>query len=182
VGFQSRRERWLWTVVALLLLLIYGSSYLVRILLDMLMERGWLAGTVSGVFAAVGTILVVLAARGRPGPREILLLAGGALAYGVILSRMSLPQERIHFVEYGLLGGVFFAALKERWSGRSWRLFSWRSPELWAVLLTAAAGWLDEGIQAVVPGRVYDLRDVVFNASAGVLLVGILAVRDLIRR
>jgi hypothetical protein len=180
--FLAQRERWLWTLAALLLLLIYGSSYLVRILLDRLMERGWLGGAVFLLFATVGAVLVVVLVRGRPGPREMGLIAAGALTYWVILSSMELPQERIHFVEYGLLGGLFYAALKERWSQRSWRLFSRRSPELWAVILTALAGWLDELIQAVVPGRFYDLRDVAFNALAGGLLVGIVALRDRIRR
>ena len=38
-----------------------------------------------------------------------------------------------------------------------------------AVLLTTIVGWLDEGIQAVLPNRVYDLRDVAFNALAAVV-------------
>ena len=45
------------------------------------------------------------------------------------------------------------------------------SPALVAVLLTAAFGWIDEGIQALLPSRVYDLRDVAFNAIAGLMTV-----------
>jgi VanZ family protein len=106
-----------------------------------------------------------------------------ALVYLVLLKRMELPQERIHFVQYGVFSGLVYAALKERWQGRGpLALFSWRSPELWAVVLTTAAGWLDEGIQYLVPNRYYDLRDVAFNATAGALLVGFMSLRERIRQ
>lgn len=36
---------------------------------------------------------------------------------------------------------------------------------------TALLGWCDEGIQAILPGRVYDLRDVGINALAGFMAV-----------
>jgi hypothetical protein len=32
-----------------------------------------------------------------------------------------------------------------------------------------AAGWIDELIQGLLPTRYYDLRDVAFNAAAGLL-------------
>jgi VanZ family protein len=38
-----------------------------------------------------------------------------------------------------------------------------------ALVFVAAAGWIDEGIQALLPSRYYDLRDVAFNAAAGAL-------------
>jgi VanZ family protein len=39
------------------------------------------------------------------------------------------------------------------------------------VVVTALLGWLDEGIQAVLPNRVYDIRDVGVNALAGLLAI-----------
>ena len=42
---------------------------------------------------------------------------------------------------------------------------------LLSVALTALAGWGDEGIQAVLPNRYYELRDVGLNVAAGVLVV-----------
>ena len=42
-------------------------------------------------------------------------------------------------------------------------------PVLSAMVITGILGWLDEGIQAFLPNRYYDLRDVAFNAAAGVL-------------
>ena len=37
---------------------------------------------------------------------------------------------------------------------------------------TVLLGWLDEGIQWLLPNRVYDIRDVGFNALAAVMAVG----------
>jgi VanZ family protein len=37
------------------------------------------------------------------------------------------------------------------------------------VVVTSALGWIDEGIQALLPNRVYDLRDVGTNAFAAVM-------------
>ena len=42
-------------------------------------------------------------------------------------------------------------------------------PVLVAAVATGILGWIDEGIQAFLPNRYYDLRDVAFNALAGVL-------------
>jgi len=39
------------------------------------------------------------------------------------------------------------------------------------VAVTAILGWLDEGIQAILPNRVYDVRDVGFNALAGLMAI-----------
>ena len=44
------------------------------------------------------------------------------------------------------------------------------------------AGWGDELIQYFLPNRVYDLRDVAFNAEAAALVVAFLAARRLARR
>jgi hypothetical protein len=42
-------------------------------------------------------------------------------------------------------------------------------------VLTATAGWLDEGIQYLLPNRWYDLADVALNAASGALGAGLVA-------
>ena len=51
-----------------------------------------------------------------------------------------------------------------------------------AIALTTAAGWIDEGIQYLLPNRTYDLRDVAFNATAGTVAVAALTLRAWARR
>jgi hypothetical protein len=112
----------------------------------------------------------------------LLLAAGGA--YLLFLRRLHIIPERIHLLEYGAVGGLAYAALCERWSyansaatsaldpARRW----WqRLPAVWAILIAGAAGWGDELVQALLPNRVYDLRDVATNGEAAALLVLTLA-------
>ncbi len=81
------------------------------------------------------------------------LAAAGLLFYGWHLSR---PEEKIHLVEYALLG-----LLLER---------SFPSPRgLWlAFFLVTISGVLDEIIQYFLPNRVFDPRDIFMNVTSGV--------------
>ena len=89
------------------------------------------------------------------------------LATVVILLLAQVPEraeERWHIVQYGILGVLCWGALP---------LAGWRRG-IAAILLAAAAGWLDEGVQYFLPDRVYDLWDVLLNAisgAAGVVVV-----------
>ena len=81
---------------------------------------------------------------------------------------MTVPTERSHLIEYGVVGILIFEALTERASqGRRVPL-----PPLLAVLATATLGVLDEGIQAILPNRVFDPVDILFNLLAGTMAVG----------
>ena len=52
------------------------------------------------------------------------------------------------------------------------------SVDVWALGIAAAVGWLDEAVQGILPNRIYDLRDVAFNAlAAGLALAAAAALR-----
>ncbi len=76
--------------------------------------------------------------------------------------------ERTHLMEYGVVGVFVHEALTERASqGR-------RVPvpaALLAILATTLVGALDEGIQAILPSRVFDPVDMLFNLLAAVMAV-----------
>jgi VanZ family protein len=77
------------------------------------------------------------------------------------------------------VGGLYFAAFQERRRRLPGRVLRHpAAPAVAAILLTVAAGWIDEGIQHLLPSRYYDLRDVGFNAAAGALAVAGMAVRS----
>ena len=75
--------------------------------------------------------------------------------------------ERTHLMEYGVVGVFIYEALTERASqGRRVPV-----PVLLAILATTLVGALDEGIQAILPSRVFDPLDVLFNFLAAVMAV-----------
>ena len=174
----SRRERWLWTLSAVYLGALYASSYAVRLVLDALLARGLLGATVATLLGGGALAAAAFLLRRRPGRAQLGFLAAAGALYVAVVLQLELPQERLHILEYGLLGVLVDTALRvgvER-RGGPWRVGGLPlAPAPLAVLLTAAAGWLDEGIQHLVPNRYYDLRDVGFNAFAGALAVALAA-------
>ena len=161
--FASKQERrlWLWTLAVVGA--IYSTLGPARTVVDALRERNLLQ-----VAFAVLVILVVVVAlsqwvKRRPGWSEIAVAVAVALAYGVAFLRIANPAERTHLIEYGVVAALMYQALLER--GRHGRLVP--MPAAIAVAATALLGLLDEGIQAVLPSRVFDWNDVLFNALAG---------------
>jgi hypothetical protein len=86
-----------------------------------------------------------------------LLLSGGACAAWAWQLRHA-PEEALHFLEYGVLGLLLYRALRHGMD--DWAVF----PA--AMLVGTAFGVLDELVQWFVPGRFWDLRDVLVNAGA----------------
>jgi len=70
---------------------------------------------------------------------------------------LEVPSERIHFLEYGILGFLVTKVVER---------LNWKSISL-ALLFVTSVGALDEGIQWILPNRVGDLRDVVMNLIGG---------------
>lgn len=89
----------------------------------------------------------------------LLLIAVSGYLYG--LAKIPHPEEKIHFLEYGILAYLVFRAL--RLDHGAWAAYAG------ALALTAALGWADEGIQHLLPNRYYQTSDVVLNAVSGLL-------------
>jgi VanZ family protein len=166
--FTSKREARLWLLALVVLATIYAALGLAGTLAGFLRERGLLE-----LAFAVGFLLAIAAVVGsalkrRAGRLEIWMILGVASAYGMVLVRIEIgPEERSHLFEYGLLAVIIHQALLERRNGGR-RV---PAPAALALLATALLGWLDEGIQSILPSRVYDLRDVGINALAGLMAI-----------
>jgi hypothetical protein len=165
---QARRLGWL---TGGYLGALYLSLYPFQFVLDFLRQRGLLRAAVAGVFVAAATGAAAFGIRARWTAAQWAVAAAAALLLALLAARLEVAQERLHLVEYGLLALLVRALLVARWgAGAEQRELRARAA-LGAVVLTAAAGWVDEGIQALLPNRYYDLRDVGFNAGAGLLAV-----------
>ena len=166
--FASDRERrlWLWTLA--IVVAIYGTLGLAPTLAGALREHGLLDAAFGFCLLLATATVVAHALKVRPGRREIAVALGVAACYLLVFVRMAIPEERTHLIEYGVVGVFIYEALAERARhGRRVPLLP-----LLAVLATAVLGALDEAIQAILPSRVFDTRDIGFNLLAGAMAVG----------
>ena len=165
--FSSDRERRLWVWTAVVVAAIYSTLGLARTLVE------HLGNDLVSVWLFLFGCLLVLASvvtqglKVRPGGAEIAIALGVAAAYLLILVRMSVPTERSHLVEYGVVAVFIHEALSERASqGRRVPV-----PALLAIVGASLVGVIDEGLQKLIPARVFDPVDILFNVLAAVMAV-----------
>ena len=163
------------------LVAIYALIVPAQVLLNGLRARGLLGASVNALFLLTAVGLAALIARTRPGWPEVALYAVVAVVYMAVLRQLPVVQERIHFLQYGLLAGLVYFARRARWPLPASNSAIVGAAAL-AAVLAGLAGWGDEAIQSLVPSRVYDVRDIGFNALAGVLAATTLALRERLRR
>lgn len=164
--FTSPRERRLWRWVGALLAVIYSTLGLTARVAGVLRAHNLLRVAVALLFASfAGAVVHRLWAR-RAGQREWGVLLAFAFVCAWAAARIPLPEERTHLIEYGCVASLLYMALSERIAnGRTVRGGPW----LVTVVATASLGCLDEGIQALLPHRVFDPVDIGFNALAGLM-------------
>ncbi len=176
MALQSKRESRLWLATGLCIFLIYSSLYLARPVAEYLRERNLLRLAVLLVFLLAAALVVWRLLVTDSNWRVLVTVGVIAAGYLALLTAVPMmPEERLHFLEYGVVAALIYQALRERQlhsdpalSGRTDPLL-WLSPFTTAIVLTGIVGWVDEGIQAVLPNRVYDLRDVAFNTAAAII-------------
>jgi hypothetical protein len=130
---------------------------------------GWLLGPGLPALAIAGAALLALRVRRRRGPAWAwAAVATAAVGYTVAFSWLRAQHlERTHLPEYGVMAWLAWRALAPLVPGAPGYVA--------AAALASAIGWGDELLQRVVPGRVYDLRDVAMNAAGAVLGVVVIA-------
>lgn len=166
--FTSKRERrlWLWTLLAVAA--IYTTLGVARPFAETLRSQNLLALFFVLGMALVGITILFYGLKGRPGGAEIGVALGVAAVYYMAFTRITLLEERTHLIEYGVVAAFIYEALTER--KRNGRPV--RGTAVIAWLFVVIIGWIDEGIQAILPSRVYDFQDVIFNALAGFMAIG----------
>ncbi len=166
-AFTSAREKRLWAWTLVVVVAIYSTLGLARILVD---EFG--SDFLSVWLFLLGCILVLATVitqglKVRPSGMEIGIALGVAAAYLLIIVRMAVPTERSHLVEYGVVAVFVHEALLER-ASQGQRV---PVPGLLAIAIASVIGIIDEGIQWFLPGRVMDPVDMLFNVLAATMAV-----------
>ena len=170
----GRRIRWRpWCALGGYVILIYAFlPFGPKIGLSILRTGpgAWLLGPGLPIIAIVLAVAVMVVLARRHAPRWAYAALGVAAATYVIAfsSLRSAHLERTHLPEYGVAALLSWRAIHPLVPGR----FAGYAA---AAALAAAIGYVDELIQWVVPGRVYDLRDVGMNALGAVLATLVLA-------
>lgn len=114
MAFTSAREKRLWLAAATCQLAIYASLAYVRAPTEWLRERNLLRLSIGLLFLLAIVWIGVWLWRRRPARGELLVTAGFGLVYLIVLLNMHRVEERAHFLEYGLVAGLIYAALRER--------------------------------------------------------------------
>ena len=169
--FSSARERRLWLLTLAVVAAIYSTLGLTGRLAGALREYRLLDVSFWVLFAMflVGATIITQGIKVRPGGAEIAIMLGVTAVYLLLFLRSTAsPAERTHLMEYGVVGVFIYEALAERVNqGRRVPL-----PSLMAIVATAALGVVDEGIQWILPNRVFDPQDILFNLLAGTMSIG----------
>lgn len=165
--FASARERRLWAWTLAVVVAIYSTLGLARTLFAMLGHLDLGVGLFLLCCLLVVATAVTQGLRVRPGGAELAVALGVVAAYLLVFVRMSIPTERSHLIEYGVVALFIHEALTER--ARHGRRV--RAPGLLAVLAATLIGVVDECIQLFLPSRVFDPIDMLFNLLAAVMAV-----------
>lgn len=91
--------------------------------------------------------------------RHIVLFLIPAVILVLFAMTLDRPEERIHFLQYGLLGFLVYKGFE--------RVNTMKPILIGGFIVTVGA--VDEIIQWFLPNRVGDLRDVMFNSIGGLL-------------
>lgn len=155
-------------VAAIYLLLPYGPR--IALPLARTPVGRWLLGPGLATIIGVAAVAMAIVLRRRRAPlRTYLALACAAIGYTVAFSWLRAQHlERTHLPEYGVAAWLAWRAVSPLVPGG---VLGYAA----AATLGAAIGLGDELLQGIVPGRVYDIRDVAMNAVGAVLGVIVLA-------
>jgi len=121
-------------------------------------EKGFLI-LVGIIFVIFGLSFLVFVIRKRPKLINILLF-NILLILGMFLAwQIKIPVEKMHILEYAVLGWVAGLDLVKRDKNIKSIVF--------ASMICITLGILDELFQKMLPYRYFDLRDIVFNSLGG---------------
>jgi len=96
----------------------------------------------------------------RKSTLSLLIIAIVAYVFGFIA--LKIPEEKIHFIEYGFLAYFVFRAISFDLKEEPFVYFL-------SLLLVSLIGWGDEGLQHILPNRYYQIQDVLLNSISGAL-------------
>jgi len=169
---MKKKKFWAWFWVALCTLAIFLVVPLARTIQRFVSAHwgrslfGYIVLVAVGI-AFIAVIYVIYFRMKVKSPSRLLCLSGVAGLYVFFTLKLwQIPEEAVHFLEYGLLGFLLFRALS--------LTIRDKSVYITAFLIASLVGIFDEILQWIMPGRYWDFRDAGLNAlAAGLFLIAL---------
>lgn len=165
--FTSPQEKRLWLYVLIVLIAIISTLAFGSPLEEIQFNQGLVTKIFWLSFILIGTTVLIHGLRIRPNKNEIIIWLGITAVYFMLFLRLGHP-ERTHLMEYSVLAIFIHKALIERIN-----LKSKYKINILAFVFTLLIGVLDECVQIFLPNRVFDPLDIIFNALAALLAIGL---------
>ena len=162
-----------WGIALLYTLLIYYTLPIMPKVWASLANRtggyiNYLGTVITAVFGVAFVAYLIFGQRERRILVYIWSIIIGSVYAFLLVYLSEAPAERLHLVEYGLLSYLVFSALKMDIKDRS--------VYLWGTLIVGILGAVDEGIQWILPERVFQVKDIGVNllcGGLGQMLIGL---------
>ncbi len=159
--FHSKKEKYLWYLALLVVVVIFSSLFLGLPLLDLLDNQNIQAALFVAGMLLIAILIVYDGLRNNASHQLYGIYLGLFAVYLMLFLRLGLA-ERSHLIEYSVLALFIFRALSERFKNKATSL----KPAVAAILITCVVGCVDEVLQLYIPNRVFDYQDIVFNCFA----------------
>lgn len=164
--FKSKREKRYWFWAFIVLITILSTLVIGQPLANQLRDQNVQAVFFSLAMLLMAAAVVVHGLKTKPSKTEWATLIGVVAVYVMFFVRLGAP-ERSHLMEYSILAIFIHKALVERMTPVGNKL----KTALLALSITFIIGVLDEVIQIVIPNRVFDPEDIVFNGMAATMTI-----------
>jgi hypothetical protein len=159
----SRRWLWFWLYVGLVFLMVPFA----RDATLTLRNSNLLGAAVTALYAGAVALVVYHVFFDLRYADWIALLVVAALIAGIaaLLLGLSIPEERVHFLQYGAMSLLARSALDRGASRSDTALLTIAG----AAGVTSLIGFLEECAQGLLPDRRFDWRDVAMNTGGAAI-------------
>jgi len=155
-----------WSIIALYVLLIFMTIADVVRLMDFFQTFFGIKFNIFlnmlPFFALVFLLGYISLIRKERRPFPYLLIILIAILCSLSMSFLYFPAEKVHLIEYGVLGGLLYWITSQHKKSVAMCYFI-------AIIGSFIIGGADELFQSLFPSRVCDMRDIIINNYSGLL-------------
>jgi hypothetical protein len=158
---EKKKIPLIWVFIALYILAIYLTLPVMRPVLNYLYSSVGIE-TLSIIVSVIllFTSAALLFSFRKKGIKSFLLVLVPICVTLIFTYTLERPEERVHFLEYGVLGFFVFRAMGKEQKFKQIAL---------SLVFVVLVGGIDEFIQLLLPNRVGEIKDVMMNAAGGAL-------------